>query len=95
MERVQAVAEHVYSIENGKLGWRTPKSDGTLGGGNGKTDIYLSEIGGSLFGYATPDRGQASTERTACRAACTATWSSTTTTTPSSSPARPSWATSR
>jgi hypothetical protein len=59
VERVQSVAEHVYSVENGKLGWQKPKSDGTLGGGRGKTDIYLSEIGGSLFGYATPDRGQA------------------------------------
>ena len=29
------------------------------GGGNGKTDIYLSQIGGELFGYAAPDRGQA------------------------------------
>ncbi len=59
VERVQAVAEHVYSIENGKLGWRPPKSDGTMGGGKGKTDIYLSQIGGALFGYAAPDRGQA------------------------------------
>jgi hypothetical protein len=58
--RVQAVGEHVYSIENGKLGWRDPKCDGHKGGGNCKTDIYLDEIGGALFGYAAPDRGQAS-----------------------------------
>lgn len=57
--RVQAVAEHVHSVENGKLGWREPKSDGGKGGGRGKTDIYLDQIGGSLFGYAAPDRGQA------------------------------------
>ena len=56
----QGVAEHVYEVENEKLGWRDPKSDGTVGGGNGKTDVYLAEIGGSLFGYAAPDRGQAS-----------------------------------
>ncbi len=56
--RVQAVAEHVHSIENGKLGWREPRSDGRKGGGRGKTDIYLDEIGGALFGYAAPDRGQ-------------------------------------
>jgi hypothetical protein len=55
---VLEVAEHVHSIENGRLGWREPKSDGTLGGGNGKTDIYLSEIGGELFGYAAPDPDQ-------------------------------------
>ena len=59
VERVQAVAEHVHSIENGKLGWREPRSDGRKGGGRGKTDIYLDEIGGALFGYAAPDRGQA------------------------------------
>jgi hypothetical protein len=54
------VAEHVYAVENGKLGWRDPKCDGHKGGGNCKTDIYLDEIGGALFGYASPDRGQAS-----------------------------------
>ena len=53
------VAEHVHTVENGKLGWREPLSDGTRGGGHGKTDIYLSEIGGQLFGYAAPDRDQA------------------------------------
>jgi hypothetical protein len=59
VERVLAVAEHVHSVENGKLGWREPLSDRAIGGGHGKTDIYLSEIGGELFGYAAPDRGQA------------------------------------
>ncbi len=58
VRQVLDVAEHVHSIENGKLGWREPKSDGRRGGGNGKTDIYLSQIGGELFGYAAPDRGQ-------------------------------------
>jgi hypothetical protein len=59
VERVAGVAEHVYSIENEKLGWRDPKSDGRKGGGRGKTDVYLAQIGGALFGYAAPDRGQA------------------------------------
>jgi Family of unknown function (DUF6055) len=59
VEEVLAVAEHVHAVENGKLGWREPRSDGRKGGGNGKTDIYLSQIGGELFGYAAPDRGQA------------------------------------
>lgn len=59
VDRVLHVAEHVHEVENVKLGWREPKSDGTLGGGNGKTDVYLSQIGGELFGYAAPDRGQA------------------------------------
>ncbi len=59
VERVLRVAEHVHEVENVKLGWREPKSDGRKGGGNGKTDIYLSQIGGELFGYAAPDSGQA------------------------------------
>lgn len=49
----------MHAIENGKLGWREPRSDGRKGGRNGKTDVYLSQIGGELFGYAAPDRGQA------------------------------------
>ncbi len=62
VRRVLAVAEHVHLVENDKLGWREPKSDGRKGGGTGKTDIYLSQIGGELFGYAAPDRGQATKE---------------------------------
>src|SRR5947208_3398041 len=34
VETVDATAENVYSVENVQLGWRPPKSDGTLGGGN-------------------------------------------------------------
>jgi hypothetical protein len=60
VEQVLNVAEHVYSVENGRLGWRPPKPDGTRGGGFDKTDIYLAQLGGALFGYAAPDRGQSS-----------------------------------
>ncbi|MFL5874008.1 MAG: MXAN_6640 family putative metalloprotease [Solirubrobacterales bacterium] len=59
VETVLRVAERVHRVENGKLGWREPRSDGRQGGGRGKTDVYLSQIGGELFGYAAPDRGQA------------------------------------
>ncbi|HET9678350.1 MAG TPA: MXAN_6640 family putative metalloprotease [Solirubrobacterales bacterium] len=59
VERVLRVAEHVHDVENEKLGWREPRSDGRIGGLDGKTDVYLSQIGGELFGYAAPDRGQA------------------------------------
>ena len=58
VEEVVEVAEHVHEIESEELGWREPKSDGRRGGRRGKTDIYLSQIGGELFGYAAPDRGQ-------------------------------------
>ena len=61
--RSQEVAEHVYEVENEKLGWRDPRSDGREGGAHGKTDVYLAQIGGSLFGYAAPDRGQAGRRR--------------------------------
>ncbi len=60
VQLVLSIAEHVHEVENVKLDWREPKSDGRVGGGHGKTDIYLSQIGGELFGYAAPDRGQAS-----------------------------------
>jgi hypothetical protein len=59
VERVMNVAEHVHAVQNGRLGWREPKSDGRKGGKRGKTDVYLAQIGGALFGYAAPDRGQA------------------------------------
>ena len=58
VERVLAVGAHVHAVENGKLGWREPRSDGRLGGRSGKTDVYLKELGQRLFGYTAPDRGQ-------------------------------------
>jgi hypothetical protein len=60
VEQVLQVGAHVHAVENGKLGWREPRSDGRRGGRNGKTDVYLKEVGRQLFGYAAPDRGQAS-----------------------------------
>ncbi len=60
VERVQAVAEHVYSVENGKLGWREPRSPTAQGRRAGQDRHLPDEIGGALFGYAAPDRGQAS-----------------------------------
>src|SRR5690348_7233397 len=46
VDRVMGVAERVHQVENGKLGWREPRSDGRQGGRRGKTDVYLSQIGG-------------------------------------------------
>jgi hypothetical protein len=59
VERVLRVAARVHSVENGTLGWREPRSDGRRGGARGKTDVYLEDLGQTLFGYAAPDRGQA------------------------------------
>lgn len=63
VERVLKVGAHVHAVENGTLGWREPRSDGRRGGRDGKTDIYLKELGQQLFGYAAPDRGQAAKGR--------------------------------
>jgi hypothetical protein len=58
VERVLAAGARVHAIENGRLGWREPRSDGRRGGRRGKTDVYLKELGRLLFGYAAPDDGQ-------------------------------------
>jgi hypothetical protein len=59
VEQVSDVSEHVHTVENGQLGWQEAKSDGTRGGGNGLTDVYLSDLGGSgIYGYAAADPGQ-------------------------------------
>jgi hypothetical protein len=58
VERVLRVAAHVRAVENGELGWRAPRSDGRRGGLQGKTDVYLEDLGQILFGYAAPDRAQ-------------------------------------
>ena len=96
VDRVLRVAEHAHQVENDKLGWREPKSDGRMGGGRGKTDVYLSQIGGELFGYAAPDRGQADKQHQIPRHLHGyATSSSITTTAPSSSRTRSRSTTSR
>lgn len=51
------------TVENGTLGWRDPKSDGKRGGRKGKgldgqTDVYVTNLGKRLYGYAAPDGGQ-------------------------------------
>jgi hypothetical protein len=58
VERVLAIGAHVRMVENGRLGWREPRSDGRRGGRRGMTDVYLKELGKLIFGYASPDEGQ-------------------------------------
>jgi hypothetical protein len=59
VELVGATAENVHQVENGDLGWREPKSDGTHGGNLDKTDIYLKDLGGTgIYGYSVPDDDQ-------------------------------------
>lgn len=63
VDRVAAVAEHVYTVENGLMGWRRPVCDRARGGSWCRTDVYLSDVDGGLFGYEAPDPGQASRGR--------------------------------
>jgi hypothetical protein len=57
VDQVAATAEEAYAVENGTLGWRAPKPDGTRGG-DSRVDVYLVQLRGEIFGYAAPDVGQ-------------------------------------
>ena len=68
-EVVDSVAK-TYAVENGPTGmnWRDAKSDGTRGahngrGGEGQVDVYITNLGSSLYGYAAPDPGQRGPKR--------------------------------
>lgn len=56
------------TVENGGLGWKPAKSDGTKGarngvGGEGQVDVYITNLGKKLYGYAATDPGQNGTRR--------------------------------
>ena len=59
---VMDAAEQSFAEENTGLGWQPPKSDGTLGGDNAKTDVYIKELNPGdekgLYGYANTDPPQ-------------------------------------
>lgn len=57
VEQVAGAAARSHLVENRELGWREPISDGGRGargdrGVAGQLDVYLAELGGSVFGYA-------------------------------------------
>jgi hypothetical protein len=60
VEFMRTAFDESFMVENTQLGWLEPKSDGTLGGGgSGKTDVYIKDIGDeNIFGYATTDPNQ-------------------------------------
>lgn len=63
IDEVAEAAATSYAVENSSLGWRDAKSDGTRGsrkgrGGEGQVDIYVTDLGRGLFGYAQPDFGE-------------------------------------
>ncbi|MEA2387471.1 MAG: hypothetical protein QOG41_244, partial [Thermoleophilaceae bacterium] len=60
------VFEHVQQVENGSLGWREPRRDGTRGGDFNKVDVYVKDVGGAgIYGYSTPDPDQTGHSQTA------------------------------
>ena len=64
VEQTATEFEFVYQRENVQLGWRQPKSDGTIGGGEAKTDVYIKDLG-ATYGYAAPDSSQSVADNTA------------------------------
>lgn len=55
-QRVLNVMDQVWRHHVGRLGYRTPPSDGARGG-DGRFDVYLSELGDQgLYGYCAPER---------------------------------------
>ncbi len=68
LNQVLAAVNSSYTVENGTLGWRIAKSDGKRGerggdGGQGQVDVYVTNLGRQLYGYAAPDPGQSGGRR--------------------------------
>lgn len=65
---VQSSVTASFGTENAALGWQDAKSDGTKGarngvGGDGQVDVYITDLGKQLYGYAAPDPRQKGQER--------------------------------
>ena len=63
LSQISTAVDRSYLVENGALGWRPAKSDGRLGarhgvGGDGQVDVYVTNLGRNLYGYASPDPRQ-------------------------------------
>lgn len=70
INEVIASTDLTYAVENGDdaLNWRDAKSDGSRGsrhgvGGAGQVDVYITDLGPQLYGYAAPDPGQKGARR--------------------------------
>jgi hypothetical protein len=67
-QRVLGAVNTSYSVENGTLHWKKAKSDHKRGarhgkGGDGQVDVYITNLGRNLYGYAAPDPGQSGSRR--------------------------------
>src|SRR5687768_1185280 len=51
------VFQHVWATEVGAMGYRAPKTDSLSqeNGGDGRLDIYLADVGDSVYGYCASD----------------------------------------
>jgi hypothetical protein len=63
LNEIAASVDLSHAVENGTLGWRDAKSDGRLGsrkgkGTDGQVDVYVTNLGKRLYGYAATDGGQ-------------------------------------
>ncbi len=68
VDSVLGALRRSIAVENGELGWRGAKPDGRRGskgevGADGQVDVYIMELGRSLYGYAAPDPGQRGVRR--------------------------------
>ncbi|KAA0271769.1 MAG: hypothetical protein EDQ89_09670 [Acidobacteria bacterium] len=68
LNQIGSAIDRSYDVENGTLGWRRAKSDGHLGarrgvGAEGQVDVYVTNLGSNLYGYAANDPGQKGARR--------------------------------
>lgn len=68
LNQVSTAIDRSYDVENSALGWRRAKPDGRLGarqgvGADGQVDVYVTELGRNLYGYAANDPGQKGARR--------------------------------
>ncbi len=68
VDEVVAATDRSFAIENVQLGWRRPKPDGSRGmtdgrGGEGQVDVYITNLGARLYGFAAPDPRQDGSRR--------------------------------
>lgn len=68
LNEVRQSLDLTHTIENDTLGWQRAKSDGSRGarngvGGQGQVDVYITNLGKKLYGYASVDPKQSGSRR--------------------------------
>ena len=67
-DEIMPAVTHSRTVENTDLGWKNPKPDGMRGarhgkGRDGQVDVYVTNLGRNLYGYASTDPGQKGRKR--------------------------------